>query len=131
MWQSQRHVCEWLVDDAHADWRSLNAYGCNASQWAALRGDVDMCAYLLNMGLDFRVHNRNGHSALHKAAVKGRAAACEWLVHVAGLGAEFMNADADGNTPARMARLEGFVALADWLDRVCRADRTVVCDNTA
>ena len=29
--------------------------------------------------------NNNGHSALHKAAVKGQRQACEWLVRVAGL----------------------------------------------
>ena len=52
---------------------SRNAYGCNALQWAAQVADDDagMCAWLRDRGLDMRVLNSNGHSALHKAAVKG------------------------------------------------------------
>ena len=68
--------------------------------------------------LDVALLNHNGHSAVHKAAVKGRRDVCEWLLSSAGgrLGAAHLGADGDGNTPALMARLEGFDALAGWLD---------------
>ena len=74
-----------------------------------------MCAYLRDVGVDLKVTNRNGHSAVHKAAVKGNRAACEWLLGVGGLGLEHLRADGDGNTPGEMARLEGHEALAAWL----------------
>ena len=107
----------WLVRDAKCDVHKTNAFGCNASQWAAQRrvGSVAMCAYLRDVGVDLKVTNRNGHSAVHKAAVKGNRAACEWLLGVGGLGLEHLRADGDGNTPGEMARLEGHEALAAWL----------------
>ena len=48
--------------------------------------------------------------------MKGRRAVCEWLVEEGKLGAAHMQADEDGNTPAHMARLEGFTQLATWLE---------------
>ena len=107
----------WLVFDAKCDVHATNAFGCNASQWAAQRavGSVAMCAYLRDVGVDLTVTNRNGHSAVHKAAVKGNSAACEWLLGAGGLGLEHLRADGDGNTPGEMARLEGHEALAAWL----------------
>ena len=107
----------WLVRDAKCDVHATNAFGCNASQWAAQRatGSVAMCAYLRDAGVDLTVLNRNGHSAVHKAAVKGNRDACEWLLARGGLGLPHLRADGDGNTPGEMARLEGHEALAAWL----------------
>jgi ankyrin repeat protein len=118
-------VMQWLLDEAGADCGARNAYGCNAGQWAAQAGDVAVCDWLLQRGLDWRVLNRNGHSCLHKAAVKGQAAVCAWLLATPGLGAEHMQPDGDGNTPARMAAAEGFDELAEWLTRAA-ADRAAV-----
>ena len=94
------------------------------------------------MGLDVKLLNKNKHSALHKAAVKGKRDICEWLLSTeVGLGAFhlqvykllciificmprvflgvalliFSKKDADGNSPATMARMEGYVELADYL----------------
>ena len=53
---------------------------------------------------------------MHKAAVRGQAHVCEWLVRTAGLRAQHARADADGNTPALMARYEGHLELAAWLE---------------
>jgi ankyrin repeat protein len=106
-----------LTSDAKCDVHATNAFGCNASQWAAQRkfGSVAMCLYLQNVGVDLKVTNGNGHSAIHKAAVKGNRAACEWLLGAGGLGLPHLNADGDGNTPGEMARLEGHEDLAAWL----------------
>jgi ankyrin repeat protein len=117
VWQGHVEVCKWLVEIG-ADWRSKNSFGCNAVQWAALAGSVPMCRYLQDIGLDLRLLNDNGHSALHKAAVKGQQSVCTWLLSTGGggLGAAHMRADGDGNTPAEMARLEGYIELGRWLE---------------
>ena len=55
-------------------------------------------------------------SPLQKAAAAGRQSVCEWLLSPeAGLGVKHLIPDSEGNTPSRMARLEGFKELADWL----------------
>ena len=75
-----------------------------------------MCEWLQARGLDIGVLNCNGHSALHKAAVKGNAQICEWLLGEGRLGLHHLAADGDGNTPALMARLDGHERLAEDLD---------------
>ena len=122
VWQGRLAVCKWLVDDAGANLHALNTFGCNAFQWAAQSPStyaVDVCRWLRGCGLNAAVLNCNGHSAVHKAAIKGNRAVCEWLLSAeGGLSTAHLLADRDGNTPASMARAEGFVELADWLDGV-------------
>ena len=92
----------------------------NAFQWAAQSPSAEavaVCRWLRARGLDVRVLNCNGHSAVHKAAIKGHRAVCEWLLSAeAGLGPAHLRADRDGNTPASMARAEGHEELASWLE---------------
>ena len=116
IWQRQLEVSSLLLS-AKADLHALNSYGCNASQWAAQVqvDDPSMCIWLLEKGLDLGVLNGNGHSALHKAAVKGNGRICEWLLSDGGLGPRHLAEDGDGNTPSLMARLEGHVELAEYL----------------
>ncbi|CAE8629330.1 unnamed protein product [Polarella glacialis] len=116
VWQCHEEVCNWFVLEARANLHAKNCYGCNASQWAALAGSVPMNRWLQKAGLDLHVLNNNGHSALHKAAVKGQGQVCEWLLEDAGLGLPQMQPDSDGNTPAIMARCGGFEALARRLE---------------
>ena len=122
VWQGRLAVCKWLVDDAGANLHALNTFGCNAFQWAAQSPStyaVDVCRWLRGCGLNAAVLNCNGHSAVHKAAIKGNRTVCEWLLSAeGGLSKAHLQADRDGNTPASMARAEGFVELADWLDGV-------------
>ena len=82
---------------------------------AALSGNVGMCEFLHSRGLDVKLLNHNGHSAVHKAAVKGQVDVCKWLLTTGGLTKLQLQPDQDCNTPSRMARCEGFVDLADWL----------------
>ena len=126
VWQGHLDVCELLLR-GKADLHSRNAYGCNAIQWAAQSDGSDglvVCRWLLGKGLDVGVLNCNGHSALHKAAVKGQARVCEWLLSAeVGLGGGHLGADGDGNTPSLMARLEGFEELATFLEERERGGR--------
>lgn len=122
IWQGHLPVCDFLLE-ANADLHAVNSYGCNAIQWAAQTDTSDgllACRWLRVRGLDVGVLNTNGHSALHKAAVKGQRAVCEWLLSPDGgrLELAHLAADGDGNTPSLMARLEGHVSLADYLDNV-------------
>jgi len=124
VWRGELQVARYLVDEAGADLHAMNGYGCNAIQWAAQSdgGALLVCRWLRERGLDLKLLNRNGHSALHKAAVKGNAATCEWLLSAeGGLGEPHLRADADGNTPALMARLEGFTELADMIEAHAQA----------
>jgi len=116
---SRALTLSWLTTVAKADVHALNVFGCNASQWAAQRGKnaVAMCRYLQKIGTDLRLKNRNGHSALHKAAVKGNFGCCVWLLSHGNLTGTHLAPDGDGNTPGEMARLEGFSELARWLNQ--------------
>ena len=99
-----KHLIEKCRSNKKIDINKLNSYGCNASQWLALRGDVESMKYFLSEGLDYHILNNNGHSALHKAAIKGNTKACEWLITSiedggAGLGLKHMQPDDDNFTP--------------------------------
>lgn len=116
VWQEHIHICKWLVYEAGCSLAHCNSFGCNAMQWAAQTDSLDMCRWLAASGLDIGVINNNGHSALHKAAIKGQSRVCGWLLNEECLGLKHLQADRDGNTPAVMARLEGHTDLADALD---------------
>lgn len=104
-----------LVEEETANFTFLNSLGCNAIQWAAQTSNLEMCRYLQRIGLDLKLLNHNGHSALHKAAAKGQVSVCQWLVEEAGLGADHLKADQDGDAPSEIARMEGFDMLSLWL----------------
>jgi hypothetical protein len=127
VWHAQLDVCVYLVDEAGADLHAVNAYGCNAIQWACQCQADDAAAaltvgrWLARRGLDVGVLNCNGHSAVHKAALHGNRPMCEWLLGDGGplTAAEHMRPDKrDGSTPATLARSNGHEALGEWLDRV-------------
>ena len=119
---AQLHMCRWLIEECKCDVHILNGYGCNASQWSALRGDVEVMRYLQSAGVDFRALNLNGHSALHKVAIKGHEEACVWLTTPiekggAGLGLEHLQMDDDGFTPMLFARANGHTYVANILSQ--------------
>ena len=120
VWQGQLAVCQYLVGGGLADVHACNSYGCNAVQWAAqsdLSEGCDMCRWLQSVGLDLALLNHNGHSAVHKAALKGNHRVCEWLLSPdVGLGGVHLQADGDGNAPSRLAHAEGFATLGAWLE---------------
>ncbi|ETW03927.1 hypothetical protein H310_04345 [Aphanomyces invadans] len=115
VWNAQLATCVWLVTTGQCNVHSINSYGCNASQWACLTGRIDVLAFLHRQRVDFKLVNHNGHSALHKAAMKGHMDACRWLVAVAGLDHRHMLEDDDGFTPSRFAIENGYPELGAYL----------------
>ena len=133
-WQGHLAVCRYLAARG-ADAHSSNSYGCNAALWAcqgraaaAGPGASDeaepalaLCRFLHGeLGVDFTLINANGQSCLHKAAQRGRADVCAWL-----LGAEVGLAldgphgapnFGEGSRPAALARFAGHEELAKWLE---------------
>ena len=115
-YNGQLETCRWLVQYG-CDINKENSYGCNASQWCALHGSVELMVFFKGAGLDFKSLNLNGHSALHKCAIKGNREACKWLLTCEGEGGggldeSHMQADRDGFTPQMFASENGFPELA-------------------
>ena len=105
-------------------------------------------------GLDLTLPNKQGHTALHKAAYKGHDALCHWLLANTALGCcsasdgcccssccVGFRRDAGGYTPAMIAREQRHEALAEWLQlkqdesashcRCCRRRREQALDTPA
>ncbi|ETV89512.1 hypothetical protein H257_00765 [Aphanomyces astaci] len=77
-----------------------------------MTGSVDILRFLVENGLDCTILNRNGHSALHKAAMKGHEDVCMWLLLATsegggGLQRKHMQADDEGFTPMTFASANG------------------------
>jgi hypothetical protein len=72
-----------------------------------------MLRWLRRLGLDPGHANRQGHSALHKAAYKGHSAVVHWLVDVAGVDPRPL--DRGGYSPAVIAKMQHHTELAGWL----------------
>eukprot|EP00601_Ochromonadales_sp_CCMP2298_P017044 CAMPEP_0173216858 /NCGR_PEP_ID=MMETSP1142-20121109/155_1 /TAXON_ID=483371 /ORGANISM="non described non described, Strain CCMP2298" /LENGTH=464 /DNA_ID=CAMNT_0014144337 /DNA_START=18 /DNA_END=1409 /DNA_ORIENTATION=+ len=117
VWSGHFDAVQWLVERGGCGVGRMNSYGCNASQWCALNGNISILQYLHSRGLAVDVKNNNGHSALHKAAMKGQREICEWLLlgGGGGLGLSHMQPDRDGYSPALFAVHNGFVGLSEWL----------------
>jgi ankyrin repeat protein len=120
IWNHQPETVKWLVEKSHSDVNRKNSHGCNASQWAALSGDISMLEYLKEKGLDLAILNANGRSAVHKAGLKGHLAACQWLLAArseggAGLSLRHVGPDVEGDTPASLAKSNGHSAVEQWL----------------
>eukprot|EP00937_MAST-01D_sp_MAST-1D-sp2_P007139 g7139.t1 len=116
-YQGQVGAMRWLLARG-ANARHVNRYGCNAALWAAQGGAaLATCSAVADAGTDFGALNTNGHGALHKAAQRGNAEVCEWLLGArVGLGASHMQPDMEGFRPSALARLEGFEELACCLE---------------
>ena len=123
-WHAQLAVCKWLVETAGAELHLSNTYGCNAIQWVCQspteypQAALAVCRWLRGAGLDVGVRNRNGHSAVHKAAMHGHGSVCKWLLSAEGglTAAVHMQPDRDGSTPARLAKAHAHHELAAWLE---------------
>jgi hypothetical protein len=62
-------------------------------------GGLEACEYIHSLGVTFRLLNANGHSAVHKAAQRGRRDVCAWLLGWRGIeciGGGVISSDQDG-----------------------------------
>lgn len=69
-------------------------------------------------GLDWAKTNLQGHTICHKAALKGHRGLLEWLrrkTEESVIPECAWGKDEGGYTPENVARLAGFVDLAEWL----------------
>ena len=144
-WRGRVDAMRWLVERGGAQFGAVNAFGCNAAMWVVQGGaGLDACRYVRSLGVTFRLLNANGHSAVHKAAQRGRRDVCAWLLGRGGddggdgdadaivendapeseaeaawaralVGSAHLAPDNEGFTPADHARLAGDARLAAWL----------------
>ena len=117
------------------DINSLNQFGCNALLWCSQGAATpEIFSWLHSTGADFTLVNDNGHSALHKAAQRGNASACKWLVDMylhkpeSDVDGQRGNAsackwllligpDAEGACPSDLCGMNGHENLAKWLSK--------------
>lgn len=104
---------------------SLNSFGCNALLWCSQGAATpEIFSWLYKSGADFCLVNDNGHSALHKAAQRGNAPACKWLVdmfmHSSSIdldGFLLIGPDIEGACPSDLCGMNGHKSLASWLSK--------------
>ncbi|XP_014786184.1 protein phosphatase 1 regulatory subunit 12A [Octopus bimaculoides] len=94
----------------------IEQYGCNVdvlsiTDWTPLlaavndsnaKKSMDCFKYLLERGADISISNKDGTTALHRAAQKNHV---EILKYLLGLGAKLHCKDKDGYTPADLAKI--------------------------
>ncbi|KAG1670740.1 hypothetical protein FOA52_013967 [Chlamydomonas sp. UWO 241] len=123
VWQDHEPTCRYLVS-AGCDPHAVNAFGCNAAMWAAQGGaSLALCRYLhQDLRVDFSLINAGGQGCLHKAAQRGRADICEWLLASAadggvGLdGSEHFQPNArEQSRPSDLAHFGGHLDIAAFL----------------
>lgn len=79
------------------------AFGVPPLQWAALNGQRDAVAFLLDRGAPVNLRSREGHTALHGAAFMGHPEVVRLLL---ARGAEVNAASNNGETPLHNAGLD-------------------------
>ena len=122
VWQGRLEIAKYLVNQCKVDPCQINDYDCGLVHWMGLAPKgasvVDMARWLHeDLGLPLRnVVQRQGHSALHKAAWGGHLELCQYLHQVAGMWDD--KPDAAGNFAADLARMgQHDSALVDYLQR--------------
>jgi hypothetical protein len=79
-WQGHVPAARFLVAEARCDPHARNAFRCTPAHWAAQGGNVPMCEYLHALGVSFGELNSQDQGCLHKAAQRGHAHVCDWLL---------------------------------------------------
>jgi ankyrin repeat protein len=110
VWRGRLEVARWLVEQGKCAFAAVNTFGCNAAMWCAQGAEEERdereaksageklagadppansdelgevpptTAYVASLGVSFRPINANGHSAVHKAAQRGRRDVCAFLL---------------------------------------------------
>jgi hypothetical protein len=142
VWQNRLDICQVLVEEQGVDPAQVNDFDCGAIHWIGLcpsnladgpncEGELllPLAKWLLTLpGVDFSIHQRQGHSAMHKAAWGGHVALLRWLRDEIGLLDEAQ--DFAGNYAADLADMandERHTKVAEYLRRECSSARAQSC----
>ena len=107
----------WLVQHG-CDANYKNNYGCNSLFFSCIGAQFTASQYLFETcKVDAFAIQKQGHSALHKAAYTGSKEICTWLQDVVGLDRTCVLEDAKGHKANDLARIKGHHDLAGFLLR--------------
>ena len=121
-------LVRFMVERLGADPGKRNRWGCDLSHWLGLttcedaqRVEATCVEVFERLGLGIDVVNQEGHSVLHKAALKGNGVLLKWILARFGrAGRRRLEAaakpDAKGNTPMDLARRCGHAGFARELE---------------
>ena len=120
--------CSELMGEALKMYPGLMAYrgtgiGNTALHWAVAKGHDTSARWLLEHGADSMAINAAGATALHTAAANGEAACAAILAEAVGPGA-LAAKDAEGRTPAQLARTHDKIEVARMLERIAAKQAT-------
>ena len=79
-WSGTFETVKLLVDEVNANLSITNRNGCTVAHWAASGGNLQVCQYLHERGVDFSLPNHGGNTPLTHAVAFGRASVVEWLL---------------------------------------------------
>lgn len=114
-------VAKYLMDKG-ANVQATNEWGCSGAHWVGMTSSTDpsdvrkLCLLLKQAGVSFSKQQKQGHSALHKAAQKKNRLVIEWMAESsdhggAGLSIEekeqAARPDVGGHTPSEIWRCVG------------------------
>ena len=144
VFQNQLELCRWLVNECRVNAsQECNDFGCGAVHWLAIcphsttttattnkntnaNSDlIPMAEWLLEQGCDFRSTQKQGHSALHKAAWKGHLPLVRWLHERLNVWDD--TPDRAGNFAADLARMGQHEAVVEYLRQHCSRERAASC----
>jgi hypothetical protein len=113
-----------------------NDFGCGAGHWLAIapphragpggRDLIPLACYLSKHQLDWSLRQKQGHTALHKAAWMGHVELVQYLHQVHDRWDD--EPDASGNYAANLAEMGNHIETANYLREFCSRDKQHSCD---
>lgn len=79
VWAKSLDVAKLLISYG-ADPHHANDKGCHTAHWAAAGGDVEVCSFLYEQGVDFFEPDSTGHTPLHHAISYGQDNVAKWML---------------------------------------------------
>ena len=79
VWAKSLDVAKLLISYG-ADPHHINDKGCHTAHWATAGGDVEVCNYLHEQGVDFYEPDSTGYTPLHHAISYGQDDVVKWML---------------------------------------------------
>ena len=139
VWRKHTDICMWLVNECGVDAGQANVFGCTAIHWLGLIPNSclessendgssihELAEWLCNLpNVNVYAKQKQGHSALHKAAWGGHLRLCQYFHEVHGMYDD--SPDESGNYAADLADMGGRVEVAQYLRTYCSAETVGSC----